>query len=161
MLKKSLVFSVGLLMAGTNFTSAHGFTDPFGRRYGLLDDGFWRHLEQSMEDRFAQFGSSASIEKDKIVLSYDVPGLSSKDVTVNVDNGHMLVIKGEKKEKADEKDKTKEVHYHSSRSFYRSMTLPKDAEVAKINAEVKDGILTITIPRKPLPPETTHKVHVK
>jgi HSP20 family protein len=159
--KSSLILGLGLLMAGTALTSAHAL-EPTGRHpQTLFSDAFWHDFEQSFENRFSNFGSSASVEKDKITLTYDVPGLSSKDVTVMVENSHTLLIKGEKKEKVDEKEKGKEVHYRSARSFHKSMTLPKDAEFAKISAEVKDGVLTVIIPRKPLPPETTHKVVVK
>ena len=159
--KSSLIVSLGLLMAGAVPAHSHGFFDPSSRRYHVFDDAFWRDFEQSFEDRFSAFGSSASIEKDKNIFTYDIPGLSSKDVAVSVENGNTLVIKGEKKEKVDEKEKGKETHYRSSRSFYKSMTLPKDAEPAKISAEVKDGVLTVIVPRKAVPSETTHKVHVK
>jgi HSP20 family protein len=160
--KSSLIVSLGLLMAGTAASPVHGFIDPLGRHpQSIFDDAFWRDFEHSFQDRFSNFGASASVAKDKIVLTYDIPGLSSKDILVDVENGHTLVIKGEKKEKADEKDKSKETQYRSSRSFYRSMTLPKDAEPAKISAEVKDGVLTVVIPRKPSLPETIHRVVVK
>jgi len=155
--KSSLIVSLSLLMAGAVPAHSHGFFDRSSRRYHVFDDAFWRDFEQSFEDRFSAFGSSASIEKDKNIFTYDIPGLSSKDVAVSVENGNTLVIKGEKKEKVDEK----EPHYRSSRSFYKSMTLPKDAEPAKISAEVKDGVLTVIVPRKAVPSETTHKVHVK
>jgi HSP20 family molecular chaperone IbpA len=41
------------------------------------------------------------------------------------------------------------------------MILPQNADVAKISAEVENGVLTVVIPRKPLPPQITHKITVK
>jgi HSP20 family protein len=159
--KSSLILGLGLLMAGI-FNPAQGFIDPFGRRHqGIFDDAFWHELEQGLENRWASLGSSASIKEDKITLSYDIPGLSKKEISVNVESGNRLVIKGSKQEKIDEKEKGKEAHYRSVRSIYKEMILPQNADVAKISAEVENGVLTVVIPRKPLPPQITHKITVK
>ena len=68
-------------------------------------------------------------------------------VNIKLDDG-VLTISGEKKEETTD-DKTKS-HVKERRfgSFMRSMTLPEDADAEHISASSKDGVLTISIPRK-------------
>lgn len=79
-----------------------------------------------------------------------VPGLKTKDVTVQYDHSSdMLVLKGASKNK-DENSKgtfiVKEIH---SSQFRRFFSIPSDQyNVSAISASAEDGILTITIPKK-------------
>lgn len=160
-MKKKIGFIVGVgLLLTCIATLGEAGRGLYGRKNSLFDDVFFRDLEQAMEER-GSFGETASIDKDKITLSYDVPGLSSKDVTVSVEGNNLLVIKGEKKEKKETKKKEEESFYRASRSFSRALTLPQDAEITKITAEVKDGVLEVIIPRKPQELKAIHKVTVK
>ncbi len=94
-------------------------------------------------------------ETDKALeIVADLPGMEKKDIKVSLD-GDLLTIKGEKKEVKESKDK----HYHTierrSGSFYRALRLPLEVESAKIDANFKDGVLTLTLPKSK---ETTKKV---
>jgi HSP20 family protein len=85
-------------------------------------------------------------EKDgKYVIKADLPGVEEKDVSVEVHDG-VLTIKGERKsEFAEEKDNV----YRAERSygaFMRSFTIG-DVNEDKINAEYKNGTLTIELPK--------------
>lgn len=89
-------------------------------------------------------------EDDKqLVVEAHLPNFEDKDVDVHVD-GSMLVISAEKHEQ--EKDKSKKyVVRESSSSFYRRLQLPKVADVDKIDADMKDGVLKVVVPFKELP----------
>lgn len=89
-------------------------------------------------------------EDDKnMVVEVHLPNFAEKDVEVHVD-GNMLVISAEKHEQ--EKDKTKKyVVRESSTSFYRRIQLPKVADVEKIDGDMKDGVLKVTVPFKESP----------
>jgi HSP20 family protein len=89
-------------------------------------------------------------EDDKqLVVEAHLPNFEDKDVDVHVD-GSMLVISAEKHEQ--EKDKAKKyVVRESSSSFYRRLQLPKVADVDKIDADMRDGVLKVVVPFKELP----------
>lgn len=89
-------------------------------------------------------------EDDKqLVVEAHLPNFSDEDIDVHVD-GNALVIRAEKHEQ--EQDKTKRyVVRESSSSFYRRIKLPKIADVEKIDADIKDGVLKVLVPFKELP----------
>lgn len=155
MMKKTLLtLSLGLLAISSLPNTSKA--SPWSRHpMSVFDDHFW-----SSFDRMDNFGSTASLDDTKITLTFDMPGLSNRDVDVHVEKDNVLVIKGEKKEKCDKKKKGEESHYRASRSFYKALTLPRDAEIAKITAKVEDGVLTVIVPRKTPPPTAVQKIPV-
>lgn len=91
--------------------------------------------------------------KDSYSLEMDLPGKSEKDVNVEL-NGNVLTISSEHESKKDENEGKKEgkwlIHERSYSKFSRSFTLPDDVDAAKLSANVKNGVLTVTMPRKAL-----------
>jgi HSP20 family protein len=70
------------------------------------------------------------------------------DLTLEVREG-VLTLRGEKKEEREEgKDKGRRLERVFG-AFSRSFTLPADANAERIEASFADGVLTITIPKKP------------
>jgi len=86
-------------------------------------------------------------EKHDLVLRAELPGISREDIEVTVENG-TIVIKGEKKFDTE----VKEEHYRRIErtygTFHRSFTLPNTVDAAKVAAEYKNGVLTVTLPFK-------------
>jgi HSP20 family protein len=82
-----------------------------------------------------------------LVLRAELPGISREDIEVTVENG-TVVIKGEKKFDTE----VKEEHYRRIErtygTFHRSFTLPNTVDAAKVAAEYKNGVLTVTLPFK-------------
>ncbi|KAL4195645.1 hypothetical protein AMTRI_Chr05g74300 [Amborella trichopoda] len=79
-------------------------------------------------------------EDDKAYkLRFEMPGLSKEDIKVTIEDGH-LVIKGEHKE--EEGDDTKKYGYYNT-----SLLLPQDAKLDEIKAEMKHGVLQLTVPK--------------
>lgn len=79
-------------------------------------------------------------------ITSDVPGMDEKDIDVKISDG-MLTIRGEKKHEKEEK---REGYYLSERrfgSFQRSFPIPSGADADKIEAVLKNGVLTITLPK--------------
>ena len=92
------------------------------------------------------------------------PGLTKDDFNIHVRNDNEMVISMEKKQEHTEKDKKgtclrREFSYNQ---FQQSMILPENAEMDKIEARVKNGVLTIQIPKKAVKEnaETSRKVEV-
>lgn len=85
---------------------------------------------------------------DDYHLELDIPGFDKKDISIEVNDGY-LKIKAEKNESNEEKDEDKKyirkerVYGMYERSFYIG-----DIDEDKIDAEFKNGILKITVPKK-------------
>jgi len=80
-------------------------------------------------------------------VTCELPGLEQKDIDVSIAS-NVLTIKGQKKDEHEEK-KAKFYKKESwSGSFQRTLPLPMTVEVDKIKAELKDGMLKVTLPKK-------------
>ena len=82
----------------------------------------------------------------EVVVKAEVPGCKPEEVEILVQD-HIMTIKGEKKDRTEEK---KENYYHlESRHgvFRRDITLPAEINAEKIQAKYQDGVLTITMPK--------------
>ena len=88
--------------------------------------------------------------ENEIKMRFDVPGLSKEDLKVYVEDD-MLVIKGEQKQKQDEQAHEGGDNGSWSRQNYSSyqtrIDLPDNCEKDKIKADLKNGVLLITIPK--------------
>ena len=116
----------------------------------LFEDLFGDEKKEKMERRNYECAPSTNIletEKD-FRLQMAVPGVDKKDIKIDLEK-NILNISSEKsageKEKEDMKYTRREFMYGT---FCRSFTLPETIDAEKINAEVKDGILTVTLPKK-------------
>ena len=88
-------------------------------------------------------------EEDKqYVVTADIPGVDPKDIEVTMQGG-VLTIRGERKSEKEDKKKDYRLMECSYGSFERSFRLPDDADADKVNAKGRNGVLTITIARKP------------
>ena len=113
------------------------------REWGLAPR--WRRL---LEERAPVFAPAMDVgETDAAyVVTVEIPGASRDDVAVEVEEG-MLTIRGEKKSEREEKKERRRWIERSYGSFTRSFRLPSDAQLDRIEAGFKDGVLTVTIPK--------------
>lgn len=87
------------------------------------------------------------IENDQAYkISVEVPGIDINDIDLSVQQD-MLVLKGEKRKEHSESDRTHSSSERTYGCFERHITLPADADVESIEANAKNGVLTIDIPR--------------
>jgi len=85
--------------------------------------------------------------ENEFILSCEIPGMNEKDIDVSIVS-NVLTIKGQKKDEHEEK-KGKYYRKESwSGSFQRTLSLPTSVDASKINAQLKDGILTVTLPKR-------------
>lgn len=85
---------------------------------------------------------------EAITLQAEVPGVDRESLHLETKDG-VLTLKGEKRREYSEE---KEGVYRSERvygGFVRQFTLPDEVDGDKIDAVYKDGVLTITLPKKP------------
>jgi HSP20 family protein len=87
-------------------------------------------------------------DKEKIVLTADLPGLQEKDLDIQIEKD-VLTLRGER---AIERNADGEHYRRFERvagSFVRAFTLPPTIDGEKVAASLKDGVLTLTLPKKP------------
>jgi HSP20 family protein len=82
----------------------------------------------------------------EMIASAELPGIDRKDVEISVDDD-MLTISGEKSEEKASEEKKYHVWERSYGSFRRSFSLPRGVDASKINAEFKNGVLKVHMPK--------------
>lgn len=97
---------------------------------------------------------------DSIVLKAELPGINPDDVEVRVED-NTLYLKGERKfEKETQQGNLHRVE-RSYGTFNRSFALPGSIEADKVQAKYKDGILTLTMPKREEAKPKTIKINVQ
>ncbi|XP_073017517.1 18.2 kDa class I heat shock protein-like [Primulina eburnea] len=90
------------------------------------------------------------------VFKADLPGLNKEEVKVEVEEGGVLKISGERsREKEEKNDKWHRVE-RSSGKFLRRFRLPEGAKVEGIKAAMENGVLTVTVPKEEIMTKTRH-----
>ncbi|MFP3866847.1 MAG: Hsp20/alpha crystallin family protein [Desulfobacteraceae bacterium] len=84
---------------------------------------------------------------DQVTVKAEIPGMDAKDIDISL-SGDLLTIKGEKKSEREEKEENYHLIERSYGSFSRTVRLPVGVEADKIDASYKQGVLTITCPKK-------------
>ncbi|MCF8365554.1 MAG: Hsp20/alpha crystallin family protein [Bacteroidales bacterium] len=116
----------------------------------LFEDLFGNEKKEKMERKNYECSPSTNILEttENFKLQMAVPGVKKEDIKIDLEK-NILNITSEKsaEENADENAKytRREFMYGT---FCRSFTLPDTIDSDKIGAEVKDGILTVTLPKK-------------
>lgn len=110
----------------------------------------------------ASWSPAVDIAEDEnaITIKADLPEVDKKDIHVSVENG-MVTIRGERKREKEEKKKNYHRIERSYGSFERSFSLPETVDRDKINAECKNGALTLTLPKKPETKSKAAQIEVK
>lgn len=136
-----------------------------------------REMDRLFSDAFKGFGSAAfptmkSLErflKPKLdivagdqdyTITVEVPGIDEKEVNVEIVDD-TLVISGEKKQEKEEKEKDYLRMERSYGSFSRILSLPGDADQQAVKAAFKNGVLTLTLPRKAPRKADVRRIEVK
>lgn len=87
------------------------------------------------------------------IFVVDVPGLRPDMVNVQVEDDNVLVVSGERRR---EKERDQGIKYLRMErrlgKYLKKFVLPENADIEKISAECQDGVLTVTLAKKP-PPE--------
>lgn len=80
---------------------------------------------------------------DEILLYADMPGVDKKDITINIDNGR-LALSGIREVSAVGAANWEEF---GDVEFRRTFSVPQTIDVARVNAELKDGVLLLHLPK--------------
>jgi HSP20 family protein len=126
----------------------------------LFEDAFSRMLTEPQANR--PWSPSVDIyeTENELVLKADLPDVDLKDVDVRVEN-QTLTIAGERKFEKQESDKGYHRIERSYGNFMRSFAVPNSFDTEKIGASYKNGVLTVTLPKKEAAKPRQIKVEVK
>ena len=82
------------------------------------------------------------------VFKADLPGLKKEEVKVEVDEGRVLQISGERSREQEEKTDTWHRVERSTGKFLRRFRLPENAKVDQVKASLENGVLTVVVPKE-------------
>jgi len=118
----------------------------FAQAFGLTPARLGKGGQELMT--ITEWVPSVDIVEDEkeYVVKAELPELTKEDVKVTVENG-VLTITGERKFEKEEKDRKYHRIERSYGTFLRSFALPEGADGAKVNAEFKDGLLKVHLPK--------------
>jgi HSP20 family protein len=102
--------------------------------------------------REAPFRPAVDIAEDETAfrVAAELPGLTKDDVKIELEK-NVLTLRGERAFKNDESKESYRRIERSYGSFARSFVLPETVDVDNIAAEMKDGVLRVTLPKRALP----------
>ncbi|HYD86395.1 MAG TPA: Hsp20/alpha crystallin family protein [Vitreimonas sp.] len=113
----------------------------------LFDDAFTGALSPFGEDgRSFGWPSVEVSETDKEVkITAELAGLEEKDIEISVDDD-TLTLSGERRTETDDKERRYSERYYGR--FERRLTLPAAVDDQKAKATFKNGVLTVTLPKR-------------
>lgn len=81
-----------------------------------------------------------------IIINAEVPGIKESDIDIKLED-NVLTLKGKRESNSEEKNEK----YHKVErfygEFYRSFNIPTNIDAEKIEAKLKDGVLSINLPK--------------
>jgi HSP20 family protein len=86
--------------------------------------------------------------EDEYLMEAELPGLTEKDIELNVED-NILTLSSKKEESKEEEKNGYLIRERCNSEFARTFVLPKDVDRDKIKAEFKNGLLVVRIPKKP------------
>ncbi|XP_042507600.1 18.1 kDa class I heat shock protein-like [Macadamia integrifolia] len=82
------------------------------------------------------------------IVKADLPGLKKEEVKVEVEEGRVLKISGERNIEKEEKNDQWHRMERSSGKFLRRFRLPEDVKIDQVKAAMENGVLTVTVPKE-------------
>lgn len=119
-------------------------------------------LSESLDQFFNDFWSAGApvetsllspaidVAENEVSLSVtaELPGLERKDIDLSVKDG-VLMLRGEKRMQEESKDRRYHRIERSYGAFFRALALPETVDADRVDAAFRNGVLTITLPKRP------------
>ena len=123
--------------------------DPLRTLSGWMSADAWPTSEEAAANE-VDFAPRFDVKESKgeYVLSADLPGVKPEAVAIALDRNQLKISGRRETQHKEETDKTflSEVSYGS---FSRMFTLPEGVDGGQVHASLRDGVLTVTVPKKP------------
>ena len=131
-------------------TRARGW-DPFEMMQDLMRwDPFREMSRRMLGEEQAAFNPTFDVKetKDSYVFRADLPGVKEDDLDISL-TGNRLAITGHRQAENKEEGEQFYAYERSYGSFSRSFTLPEGIDAEHVQADLKDGVLSVVLPKKP------------
>eukprot|EP00253_Pinus_taeda_P019348 PITA_19348 len=149
----------------------------FGNRSGIFDPlslDLWDPSEAGNSPFFRDIGhfsrdDATAIAKtqfdwketlDAHIFKADLPGLKKEEVKIEVEDGRVLQISGERKKEEEQKNDKWHRIERSRGKFLRRFRLPENAKVEEVKATMDSGVLTVTVPKQPQPKPEVRTIEI-
>ncbi len=86
--------------------------------------------------------------REGYVFKADIPGVQEKDLDITL-TGNRLTVQGKREAEHQENSDTYYAYERTYGTFTRSFTLPEGADTAHVHADLKQGVLTLVVPKAP------------
>lgn len=125
----------------------------FGRLFNLRDE-----LDRLFDGSFGELSRTSQLlgvwnpavdlyeDKDNIIIKAELPGLKREDIAVSLHDGALSISGERKSEEKVENAEARRTERFVGR-FQRTITLPSSVKGDQVNAQYKDGVLTVTLPK--------------
>jgi len=113
----------------------------------VFEDAFSRILSEPSTNRPWAPAVDIYETENNLVLKADLPDVDIKDIDVRVEN-QTLSLSGERKFEHEDKGKGYHRIERSYGRFTRSFAVPSTFDTENISAEFKNGVLTVSLPKK-------------
>jgi len=126
----------------------HGELTRFRREMDRLFDRFFEGWPFKLPAEGREWAPSVDMSETAkyVVVKAEISGIDPKDIDVSV-HGNVLTLRGERKKEHEQKGENLLRIERSYGAFSRSIRLPAEVDVGKVNATYKDGVLKINLPK--------------
>jgi len=151
-MKKLFISLITASLLGGTLSAATNTTTPYDAEFARMNQYFNSlidsHINSSALNNINYPRTNIQETQKKIIIKFDLAGIEKKDIKLSINDEKILTIEGEKKESKEEKAENyvkKEIFFGS---FKKMIQLPETINEERLSTEFKNGILTITIPKK-------------
>lgn len=130
-------------------TTARGEWDPFRMMRELLRWDPFSEMAPMWGER-AAFSPSFEVKEtgNEYVFKADLPGVKEEDIDISV-TGNRLTVSGHREAEERQDGETYFTVERSYGAFTRAFTLPEGVDADHVQAELKNGVLTLVLPKRP------------
>jgi len=127
------------------FRELEDMTNRLNRLFGKLP------VATTDGESFADWAPAMDVQETdaEYLIKADLPAVKREDVKVSVEDG-VLAVEGERKMEKEEKNQKFHRIERSYGKFVRRMAVPSDVDQAKVQADFKDGVLNVHLPKSPV-----------
>ncbi len=137
------------------------FLIPNTRSYNHWFADFDRLFEPLDTEETISLATDIEEAEDHILMTFDLPGMKEGDFSVKVEDNH-LFVSGERKREETKNEKSNIVYSRRSYGkFQKAYLLPESVDAKKIEADYRDGVLRVFLPKSVVQKENAFEVKVK